>query len=455
MTSHAAVVARGMGKCCVVGAGDLQIDYGKQLFSTPVGSVSRGDWVTVDGNSGQLLLGKINTIKPKLDDNFATLMTWTDEFRTMQVRTNADNPTDAQQAREFGAEGIGLCRTEHMFFEADRIEAMRKMIMAPNTVARTEALAELEPLQTRDFVKLFRVMDGYSVTIRLLDPPLHEFLPRHEDTVLQITNLKLKLRDASDLETIDSLMQQINAKNHILEQIERLEETNPMLGHRGCRLGVMYPEITEMQARAIFTAAIQCHEEGIDVHPEVMIPLVSFLTEFKAQEKLVRKVAEQLFARHGVTLDYLVGTMIELPRAALTADKIAESAEFFSFGTNDLTQTTMGLSRDDSARFLPGYVHQGLLQDDPFQTLDQEGVGQLVRIGTENGRSTRPALKVGICGEHGGDPASIEFCFQTGLNYVSCSAFRVPVARLAAAQANIKAETGWFRFNSSQLRSTP
>ncbi|MCA9950637.1 MAG: pyruvate, phosphate dikinase, partial [Anaerolineales bacterium] len=437
MTSHAAVVARGMGKCCVVGAGELQIDYGKQLFSTPVGSVSRGDWVTVDGNSGQLLLGKINTIKPKLDGNFATLMSWTDEFRTMQVRANADSPIDAQQAREFGAEGIGLCRTEHMFFEADRIEAMRKMIMAPNTVARTEALAELEPLQTMDFVKLFRVMDGYAVTIRLLDPPLHEFLPRHEETVLQITNLKLKLRDATDLETIDSLMQQINEKTHILEQIERLEETNPMLGHRGCRLGIMYPEITEMQARAIFTAAIQCHEEGIDVHPEVMIPLVSFVTEFKAQEKLVRKVAEQLFAQHGVTLDYLVGTMIELPRAALIAGKIAESAEFFSFGTNDLTQTTMGLSRDDSARFLPGYVHQGLLQDDPFQTLDKEGVGQLVRIGTENGRSTRPALKVGICGEHGGDPASIEFCYQTGLNYVSCSAYRVPVARLAAAQASI------------------
>lgn len=438
MTSHAAVVARGMGKCCVVGAGDIQIDNGKQLFSTPTGLVSHGDWVTVDGNTGQLLLGKINTIKPELDDYFTTLMTWADEFRTMQVRTNADNPTDAKQARQFGAEGIGLCRTEHMFFEADRIEAMRTMIMAPNTVARTEALAKLEPLQTQDFVELFRVMDGYPVTIRLLDPPLHEFLPRHEETVLQITNLKLKLRVANDLETIDSLMQQINEKTHILEQIERLEESNPMLGHRGCRLGIMYPEITEMQARAIFTAAVQCHEEGIAVQPEVMIPLVAFLAEFKAQEAIVRRVADEVFAKHGISMDYKVGTMIELPRAALMAEQIAGAAEFFSFGTNDLTQTTLGLSRDDSARFLPGYVHQGLLQDDPFQTLDKEGVGQLVRIGTERGRLTRPTLKVGICGEHGGDPASIDFCYQTNLNYVSCSAYRVPVARLAAAQASIR-----------------
>ena len=440
MTSHAAVVARGMGKCCVVGASDIEIDYGKQLFSTPAGSVSRGDWVTVDGNTGQILMGQINTIDPDLDENFKKLMDWADEFRTMRVRANADNPTDAQQAREFGAEGIGLCRTEHMFFEADRIEAMRQMIMAPNAVARAEALAKLEPLQTGDFVELFRVMEGYPVTIRLLDPPLHEFLPRHEETVLQITNLKLKLRDATDLEAIDSLMQQINEKTHILEQIERLEESNPMLGHRGCRLGIMYPEITEMQARAIFTAAVQCHGEGTDVHPEVMVPLVSFSSEFNAQEALVRRVAEEVFAEHGVRIDFLLGTMIELPRAALTADQIAESAEFFSFGTNDLTQTTMGLSRDDSARFLPGYVNQGVLQDDPFQTIDKDGVGQLVRIGTERGRLTRPDLKVGICGEHGGDPESIDFCYQAGLNYVSCSAFRVPVARLAAAQASIKAD---------------
>jgi pyruvate,orthophosphate dikinase len=439
MTSHAAVVARGMGKCCVVGAGDLHVDYGQALFTTEDGTrISRGDWITVDGNSGQILQGKIPTIDPELDERFHTLMGWADSFRTMRVRANADNPTDARNARSFGAQGIGLCRTEHMFFEGERIEAMREMIMAPNGVARAEALAKLEPLQTQDFVELFRVMDGYPITIRLLDPPLHEFLPHKEETILEITNLKLKLRLATDLPTIDQLMQQINEKTYILSQINRLSESNPMLGHRGCRLGIVYPEITEMQVRAIFEAAVQCKEEGVDVQPEVMIPLVAFLSEFESQRAIVDRVAEEVFAAHGVRVDYLVGTMIELPRAALTADKIAATAHFFSFGTNDLTQTTLGLSRDDSSRFLPGYVARNLIKDDPFQTLDQEGVGQLVQLGTERGRSTRPDLKVGICGEHGGDPRSIDFFYRAGLDYVSCSAFRVPVARLAAAQSALK-----------------
>jgi pyruvate,orthophosphate dikinase len=362
-------------------------------------------------------------------------MAWADAERSLKVRANADTPADARTARRFGAQGIGLCRTEHMFFDGGRIDVMREMIMAPNAVARAEALAKLEPLQTQDFEGLFEAMDGYPVTIRLLDPPLHEFLPRHEETVLTITDLKLKLRLAANLGEIDALLHEINAKTAILNQIERLAEANPMLGHRGCRLGIVYPEITEMQARAIFTAAVRAQERGLTVLPEVMIPLVAYVTEYAQQEAIVRRVAGEVFSSHGVRVAYSVGTMIELPRAALTAGEIARRAEFFSYGTNDLTQTTLGLSRDDSSRFLPGYVQRGLLADDPFQTIDAGGVGQLVSIGIERGRAARPDLKVGVCGEHGGDPRSVTFFHGAGLDYVSCSPFRVPIARLAAAQA--------------------
>ena len=442
MTSHAAVVARGMGECCVVACDALQIDYGQQMFTAGTLKVSRGDGITVDGTRGNVLLGQVPTIDPELDGHFDTVMQWADEFRTLKVRANADTPADARQARRFGAEGIGLCRTEHMFFEGTRIEVMREMIMAPNAIARADALAKLEPLQTQDFEGIFTAMDGFPVTIRLLDPPLHEFLPRHEETALKITDLKLKLRLASSLDDIDALLKEINEREAILAQIERLAEANPMLGHRGCRLGVVYPEVTAMQARAIFTAAVRCQERGVKVIPEVMIPLVAFLSEYKHQEAIVRRIADEVFGAHGVRVQYSVGTMIELPRAALMADEIAQSAEFFSFGTNDLTQTTLGLSRDDSARFLPGYVEGGLLADDPFQTIDVRGVGQLISMGVERGRSARPDLKVGVCGEHGGDPRSVIFFHSAGLDYVSCSPFRVPIARLAAAHAVLMRKAG-------------
>jgi pyruvate,orthophosphate dikinase len=419
MTSHAAVVARGMGKPCVVGCGALAIDYGREQFSVGDTVVRKGDYITVDGGTGRVILGQVRTVEPELSGYLATLMEWADEYRRLGVRTNADTPHDAQVARDFGAEGIGLCRTEHMFFEGHRIDAMREMILADDLEDRQAALAKLLPYQRDDFVGIFRAMDGLPVTIRTLDPPLHEFLPH-------------------DAETRADLAAKLNVpEEKIAARVEALHEFNPMLGFRGCRLGIQYPEITEMQARAIFQAAIQVQREGKTVHPEIMIPLVGDVTELEQQRAIVDRVAQEEMAAAGVTIPYLVGTMIELPRAALLADEIAQQAQFFSYGTNDLTQTTFGMSRDDAGRFLPRYVEQKLLPDDPFQVLDRKGVGKLMKIGADLGRQTRPDLKVGICGEHGGEPSSVEFCHQIGLNYVSASPYRVPIARLAAAQAAI------------------
>ncbi|MCL6541305.1 MAG: pyruvate, phosphate dikinase [Roseiflexus sp.] len=434
LTSHAAVVARQLGKCCVCGCGDLEIDYktGTVHVHGTDTVLKAGDWITVDGHSGWVYAGQVETqeaeviqvirgqMKPeesRLYGYFSTFLSWADEVRRLGVRANADTPTDARTARLFGAEGIGLCRTEHMFFEGDRIDAVREMIVAETAEDRRKALAKIEPLQQGDFEGIFEVMDGLPVTIRTLDPPLHEFLP-HGDREIEELAHKMGINPA-----------QLKAK------VESLREANPMLGFRGCRLGIEYPEITEMQARAIFRAAANCQARGIHVHPEIMIPLVGDVSELRMQGDIVRRVADEVMAETGQKIDYLLGTMIEVPRAALTADKIATVAEFFSFGTNDLTQMTFGMSRDDAGRFLPAYVESKLLKDDPFEVLDQEGVGQLVRMAVERGRSTRPDLKTGICGEHGGEPESVKFCHRVGLNYVSCSPYRVVIARLAAAQA--------------------
>jgi pyruvate,orthophosphate dikinase len=442
MTSHAAVVARGMGKSCVCGASVLNIDYSQQQFNVNGTTVTKGEWITVDGSTGRVFMGRVPTVQPVLDEDFRELMRWADEFRRLRVRANSDTPHDSVVAREFGAEGIGLCRTEHMFFGEGRLAAMREMILADGTGAREKALERLLPLQRMDFVGIFRAMEGLPVTIRLLDPPLHEFLPKREDLMSELSELKLQVRRAESFRDTDRLLDQIDEKRKLLQQVERLHEANPMLGHRGCRLGMMYPEVTRMQARAIFEAACQLAGEGQKVEPEIMVPLVSTAEELRRQRELIEEVARQVLGENGMKLDYTVGTMIELPRAALTADKIAEYADFFSFGTNDLTQTTYGLSRDDSGRFLSAYVETKVMPDDPFQVLDRDGVGQLVRMGTERGRSVKPNLKVGICGEHGGEPRSIAFCHLTGLDYVSCSPFRVPVARLAAAQAALEMQDG-------------
>jgi pyruvate,orthophosphate dikinase len=420
MTSHAAVVARGMGTCCVAGCGSIKIDYkskemkvGKQVFK-------EGDWISLDGSRGEVIEGKVSTVTPELSGNFGKLMSWADEIRRLKVRTNADTPHDSDVARNFGAEGIGLCRTEHMFFEGDRIKAVREMILSDDESGRRKALEKLIPYQRDDFYGILKAMHDLPVTIRTLDPPLHEFLP-HDD--------------ANQQEMADEMgitLEEVKAK------VDSLHEFNPMLGHRGCRLGITYPEITEMQARAIMEAACQLTKEGVKVYPEIMIPLIGTKAEFSDQKAVVVKIAEEVQKETGVKVDYMVGTMIEIPRAALTADEVAEEAEFFSFGTNDLTQMAFGYSRDDAGKFLADYLDRGILDEDPFQVLDQSGVGQLVEMAVKKGRSTRQNLKIGICGEHGGEPKSVAFCHRVGMDYVSCSPYRVPIARLAAAQEAIR-----------------
>lgn len=420
MTSHAAVVARGMGKCCVSGAGALQIDYKARTLTIDGKVLNEGDWISLNGSTGEVYEGKVQTMKPDLSGDFNTILKLSEKYAEMKVRTNADSPKDAKAAREFGAEGIGLCRTEHMFFEGERIKAMREMILASTTEGRRRALAKILPYQRGDFEGILEAMAGYGVTIRLLDPPLHEFVPHQ-----LATQRELALEMGVGIEVIKA-------------KVDSLEEFNPMLGHRGCRLGITYPEITEMQTRAIIEAALNLKAKGIDARPEIMVPLIGTVKEFKLQADIIRSTADKVFAERGAKIDYLIGTMIEIPRAALTADLIAPEADFFSFGTNDLTQMTFGYSRDDIGSFLPVYLEKGVLKNDPFQILDQEGVGQLVKMGTEKGRSVKPDLKVGICGEHGGEPSSVAFCHTVGMNYVSCSPFRVPIARLAAAQAAIR-----------------
>ncbi len=443
MTSHAAVVTRGMGKCCVAGAGEIHVDEKRREMHAKGQVFKAGDWISLDGTTGRVIKGKLNTIPPKADDpELLKFMGWAEPFRTLRVRANADIPRDAIQARAFGAEGIGLCRTEHMFFAEDRIPHMQAMILANNEKDRRAALKKLLPMQRSDFIGVFRAMDGFAVTIRTLDPPLHEFLPRREELMVDIAILPYA--DAKEKKSLIEKYGRFGAKGAndlkkvlptLLRRVEELHEFNPMLGHRGCRLGITYPEITEMQARAIFEAAVAVAKDGVKVFPEVMIPLTATLKEMANQAAIVRRVADEVFKEKETKVEYLVGTMIELPRAALVADEIAKEAEFFSFGTNDLTQTTFGFSRDDVNKILPTYIAEGILKQDPFAVLDREGVGQLVKMATERGRKTRSNLKVGICGEHGGEPSSVEFCHQAGLNYVSCSPFRVLTARLAAAQA--------------------
>jgi pyruvate,orthophosphate dikinase len=433
MTSHAAVVTRGMGKCCVAGAGDCVVDEAKKELRVKGKTFRQGDWISLDGTTGRVINGQLKTLDAQPDDpDLVKFMSWVDPQRRLKIRANADIPRDAKQARLFGAEGIGLCRTEHMFFAEDRIEHMRAMILADNEKDRRLALKKLLPMQRADFIGLLKAMESLAVTIRLLDPPLHEFLPKREDLLVQIARLEESKPRSPKLKDLRKL----------LARVEELHEQNPMLGLRGCRLGITFPEITEMQARAIIEAAVAVKTKGGDPHVEIMVPLIGSIEEMRNQSAIIRRIADEVFKEKGTKVDYMVGTMIELPRAALTADQIAEEAEFFSFGTNDLTQTTYGISRDDINNFLPAYLKLGIFKQDPFATLDQAGVGQLVKMATAKGRNTRPNLKVGICGEHGGDPESVKFCHKIGLNYVSCSPFRLLTARLAAAQAALEEKTG-------------
>jgi pyruvate,orthophosphate dikinase len=426
MTSHAAVVARGMGKCCVVGAESIKIDERNKILIAGGKELHEGDWITLEGSTGKVFDGQVATMEPDPNSGeFAAFMGMADKVRRLRIRANADIPRDAEVARKFGAEGIGLCRTEHMFFAVDRLPHVQKMILSNTEPECREELNKLLPFQRADFEGLFRAMDGLPVTIRLLDPPLHEFLPKREELMVEVAVLRAKNGPAKEIEE----------KEKLLQRVESLHEFNPMLGHRGCRLGITYPEISEMQCRAIFEAACKLQKEGKTVKPEIMIPLVGLPKEFQEQKAIVDRVAQEVFAQTGVKVEYMVGTMIELPRAAIVADKIAETAEFFSFGTNDLTQTTFGFSRDDAGKIIADYLAKGILKADPFQELDREGVGSLIKTAFEKGRSVRPKLKIGICGEHGGDPSSIDFCDEVGLDYVSCSPYRVPIARLAAAQS--------------------
>lgn len=424
MTSHAAVVARGWGKPCVAGCDDIVINYDERSFTNGEVTVEEGDWISIDGSTGDVILGKQPLVEPELSGEFARYMSWVETYQDIGVRTNADTGVDAQQALDFGAEGIGLCRTEHMFFGEERIAKMRRMILSESKEGRKNALEALRPFQREDFREIFRAMDGFPVTIRLLDPPLHEFLPTEANEQAELAN-RLGI-------SVDAIQ----------EKVESLEEFNPMLGHRGCRLGVTWPAITKMQAQAIFEAALDVKSDGIDVQPEVMVPLIATKAEFTNQKDVIEEAAREVFERRDDTIDYLVGTMIEVPRAALQADEIAEAADFFSFGTNDLTQMTFGFSRDDAGTFLPHYVETSILEQDPFQVLDREGVGKLVEMATRRGTSQKESLKVGICGEHGGEPSSVTFCYEIGLDYVSCSPFRVPIARLAAAQAALSSSDG-------------
>ncbi len=445
MTSHAAVVARSMGKVCVAGCEEIKVDeHGKKIIVKGM-ELKEGDWLSIDGSTGQVIKGKVPTVEPKLEGEFGEFMKWADSFRKLKVRANADIPRDAKIARDFGAEGIGLCRTEHMFFEHDRLPHMQAMILATDEAGRRAALEKLLPMQRSDFKGLFESMEGYGVTIRFLDPPLHEFLPKREELMVEIAKMEASGKAFTDNETIQKALALIKENGSDLEKakkllarVEELHEFNPMLGHRGCRLGITYPEITEMQARAVFEAAAELIKSGKKIVPEIMIPLVGNVKELKHQTNIVKAMAEKVMKEKNVKINYMLGTMIEVPRAAVTADEIAQEAEFFSFGTNDLTQTTLGFSRDDAGKFIKAYQELNLFEKDPFQTLDQDGVGKLMKIAVEKGKSVRKDIKLGICGEHGGDPASVEFCHKIGLSYVSCSPYRVPIARLAAAQAALK-----------------